>query len=204
MREKIIIKPCKFCTSIKVLKSRVEVPESLNLKKVKYVIPTSPVILVTSLLVFIASAIFLTVLGLVAVGFLMVSIIVLYSLSRRWKEKEINVVKEKLPEEKVVFLVKKAIYVCTNCEEAETTFTVGNTEVLVKCGYPVKCVEYDKKSIFKFSIPYVAILTCLVVFYVLKLVVPLIAVSTVGLAVAIKQSKTRLCRKYLIRKILGS
>lgn len=200
--KRIVVELSRYGISrtIKVYKGRIVVPRVAS-RVVEYV-PSAH--LITILLSILSIAVFLSMLvsfGPFSVGFLFVTASLIYAIDRRLKKSEVMALRQMMPEEKVISIVTRVSSLCKDADTLETSFKVDDTLIVARCGYPVKCIEYDRNKVSRYSAVYVAVLSALAILYSLGSTVLIIVSSIAGLAIVLFLGRKPICNKYLIKKI---
>lgn len=177
----------------------------VNLPKnaeVTYKAPTPATVLATvatatAVLILLAPFMFL-----ISIPLLVLLLLVFLGAETKRKKAVLNSIKRELPEGLAISVVEDALKACRETSEAVATVASGPYTVEAVCGYPAKCVEYDKRTAIYLGGAYASVLACLVAGYFLLPSTYFLAVLAVVLALVLATAKKKICKKYVIRKII--
>lgn len=185
---------------IRVHGNRIIIPRCVDSTTIEYV-PSMPLLsLLLVIALFTTTSSMLVLVGLPGIWLLVVLSPLILFIDKKLRETKVKLMKRILPEEKVLGIIKKAVSLCRESSEVKVTFMEDDLVVIARCGYPIKCIEYNTSEIYKKSPIYVMVLSLIILFYVLKLTIPLVITSITSILFVILYAGKNVCKKYLVKK----
>lgn len=197
---KLSIEVSRFARSITVKGGRVVTPTKITSSTVIYKPSSHPLTMFMIALSFVVGMASIAILGPLSLAILVVVMFIIWKFESRRRQLEVSRLRELLPESTVLSIVREAISKCSSSNEPIANFKHRNIEVSAYCGTPHRCIEYDKQNVSKLTSIYLCVAVVVLVACFLLDPVLRIPILVGALLIVLYASRTKICRKYLIKK----